>query len=284
MDKEFESIKVEYKYRFPKDKFDLIEDLGLVHSTAKSGKRKGRTTSWHRVRLRCKNCGHIKDVVDTPYIGCKQGPCNIRWNDLTGKVFGDLTVLRWVYAPRPDQTRSDWQWLVKCKCGEEEVVTADLLYRELKNACRKCSRERVKVLNTVPGQGAVWNRIVRNYRKGALVRGHEMSISPERLIEICHQNCYYCGTAPIYSKGYGVYMTGVDRVDNTKGYTDENVVPCCKTCNIMKGTMTKDDFIAHINNIHNNMSNKGSTTIPEGSTQKPGEMEPESIDASQDIV
>lgn len=284
MDEVFTSFKPTYHYKFPQDKFELIEDLGNTYSIAKSGARKGRTTSWRKVRLKCKVCGTIKDVVDKPDIGCKQGPCNKNWVDLTGKVFGDITVIRWVYAPRPDQSRSDWQWLVRCKCGEEEVVSADLLYKEMKNACRKCSRTRAAKNNTVPDKGATWNRIARTYRKNAFKRGHDITISAERIIEICHQDCYYCGTHPIYSKGYGVYMTGVDRVDNTKGYTEDNVVPCCSVCNKMKGTLTKEDFIAHINRIQSNMSNKGSTTIPEGSTQKPGEMGPENSISSQDIV
>jgi hypothetical protein len=43
---------------------------------------------------------------------------------------------------------------------------------------------------------------------------------------------------------------GVDRVDNTKGYTLANSVPCCKVCNRMKMAMTKDDFLTHIRKVH----------------------------------
>jgi hypothetical protein len=35
----------------------------------------------------------------------------------------------------------------------------------------------------------------------------------------------------------GIYTyNGIDRVDNSKGYTPENTVPCCKICNKIKGT------------------------------------------------
>ena len=40
--------------------------------------------------------------------------------------------------------------------------------------------------------------------------------------------------------------TGIDRMDNDLGYTTENTVPCCTTCNMLKGTMPYDDFMAWI--------------------------------------
>lgn len=42
----------------------------------------------------------------------------------------------------------------------------------------------------------------------------------------------------------GFFYTGVDRVDNGIGYTIENVVPCCGTCNHAKSAMSVDEFIS----------------------------------------
>ena len=36
---------------------------------------------------------------------------------------------------------------------------------------------------------------------------------------------------------------GIDRVDNTLGYTSNNVVSCCTECNFMKRTMNYQTFI-----------------------------------------
>lgn len=49
--------------------------------------------------------------------------------------------------------------------------------------------------------------------------------------------------------GSGLFAHGIDRVDNSVGYTIENCVPCCTSCNFMKGKMTKDDFIEKVSQI-----------------------------------
>lgn len=36
---------------------------------------------------------------------------------------------------------------------------------------------------------------------------------------------------------------GIDRIDNALGYTLDNIVPCCRTCNFMKQTSNQKDFI-----------------------------------------
>ena len=73
------------------------------------------------------------------------------------------------------------------------------------------------------------------YEKAALRRGMEFDISYDQFIEYWDNQCHYCGQ-PI--KGIGL-----DRIDNKKGYTLDNIVVCCKTCNWMKHTLLNDVFI-----------------------------------------
>jgi len=44
-------------------------------------------------------------------------------------------------------------------------------------------------------------------------------------------------------------IDGLDRIDNTKGYVIDNVVPCCGHCNLMKRGMTVLEFKEHIQRI-----------------------------------
>lgn len=51
--------------------------------------------------------------------------------------------------------------------------------------------------------------------------------------------CTYCAREPdLYD------VNGLDRIDNTKGYTIDNIVACCKSCNMMKRTASVADFLA----------------------------------------
>ena len=45
---------------------------------------------------------------------------------------------------------------------------------------------------------------------------------------------HYCG---------GVKSMGLDRVDNARGYTTDNVVPACTVCNLMKKDMPPEEFV-----------------------------------------
>jgi hypothetical protein len=38
--------------------------------------------------------------------------------------------------------------------------------------------------------------------------------------------------------------TRLDRIDNNKTYLKDNVVPCCKRCNVAKNNMTQTEFIS----------------------------------------
>jgi hypothetical protein len=49
---------------------------------------------------------------------------------------------------------------------------------------------------------------------------------------------------------------GVDRVDSSKGYVKENVVPCCKWCNIAKGNKSAAEFKEHIFKMYRHMNSE----------------------------
>src|SRR5262249_46953177 len=98
------------------------------------------------------------------------------------------------------------------------------------------------------------NIVHNSYRKSARNRGHAWGLTGEDFDRLTSQDCFYCGQPPSrvqrplrgsYEGGDFVY-NGIDRVDNKLGYTLENVVPCCKTCNYAKRDMPHDEFMAWI--------------------------------------
>ena len=86
------------------------------------------------------------------------------------------------------------------------------------------------------------------YKKNAAERSFKFELSDEEFLQLTTCDCHYCGIAPkqFFRKniGNGPYVyNGIDRKDNSVGYTMENCVSCCKTCNYSKGTLGEDEFI-----------------------------------------
>jgi hypothetical protein len=51
------------------------------------------------------------------------------------------------------------------------------------------------------------------------------------------------------SNGNYIY-TGIDRVNNSRGYEIDNVTSCCWDCNNKKRTMTKEDFFSWVKSVY----------------------------------
>lgn len=84
-------------------------------------------------------------------------------------------------------------------------------------------------------------------------RGISWSLDKDEFRELTKGNCAYCGKEPQQiKKNYGsqYLYNGIDRVDNSLGYVPSNCVSCCKICNKMKNTFTKEEFINQIKRIY----------------------------------
>lgn len=111
--------------------------------------------------------------------------------------------------------------------------------------CKACARElhreyRIKYPET--------NRY-SNYKVTAKGRGIVFDLTKEEFLSFWQKPCTYCG---------GEILTiGLDRVNNNKGYSLDNVVPCCIICNVMKLNFSRDIFIEHCEKIVNTAYKKG---------------------------
>ena len=92
------------------------------------------------------------------------------------------------------------------------------------------------------------------FKSQARRRGTLVSLTILEYFTITLQQCDYCGGR----EGTSV-LNGIDRVDSSGDYTVQNSAPCCKTCNFMKGAMTKRKFARHVTVIHKHMQNLSSS-------------------------
>lgn len=148
--------------------------------------------------------------------------------DLSGMVFGNLTVLERTGATKNYQAI----WKCQCECGNTtEVRSTHLTHGHTKSCgCKQGYR--------LQAGEAGFNNVYSNYVRNARVAGREFSITKEQARILFSGNCYYCQTPPSNvmnrnNNGDFVY-NGIDRVDNSIGYTIENCVSCCANCNYLK--------------------------------------------------
>ena len=98
------------------------------------------------------------------------------------------------------------------------------------------------------------HNVFATYRLRARKKGIPFTITEEEFKIITDKDCYYCGYPPSNKLNNHRYngslpYSGIDRVDNSKGYETENCVPCCKWCNGMKSSLSTEQFLKHVRRI-----------------------------------
>lgn len=170
--------------------------------------------------------------------------------DLTGKTFGKWTVLR---STRKANIRRVL-WSCVCECGLVRTRHRYDLTSGKSTQCRACSAKDQRT-----GTRA-FRQVLSDYKCGAKRRGLIWTLSDEEFNTLSQNKCHYCGTGPsnTLTEPYDTFTyNGVDRKDNSLGYTLENSLPCCFECNMCKGTMEYDAFLAWINRVSNNEQEYG---------------------------
>jgi hypothetical protein len=105
---------------------------------------------------------------------------------------------------------------------------------------KRTSRERNYKVESFKNKHVIWN----HYVKGSKKRGIDFKLTKELFNSLIIQKCFYCN----YIKDGEV--NGIDRIDNNKGYLKENVVACCESCNIAKGSQHPQEFIDKLYSIN----------------------------------
>jgi hypothetical protein len=164
--------------------------------------------------------------------------------EIAGQRFNHWTV---VERDRSGAGRSGTQavWLCDCDCGTRRTVSSWRLRNGWSKSCG-CFRRNWKKL---PAGLSSAHALYGTYRKNARARNLPITITRDEFLRMTQECCYYCSSPPtgsyqnsIYANGAYTY-NGLDRVDNARGYEIDNVVPCCYSCNDMKGKRSSAEFI-----------------------------------------
>ncbi len=171
---------------------------------------------------------------------------------MIGRIFNRLTVLSFSHYDK----RHRKHYLCRCECGKEKTVQMSLLKSGNTGSCG-CLSVEAKKSKLLPENRGVINQIILGYKRHAQTRGFAWNLTFEDASILINQPCHYCGTAKSNNKitkncRDGFRYNGIDRVDSTKNYTIDNVVPCCDFCNKAKGNKTKQEFLSWVKRIYQN--------------------------------
>ena len=170
-------------------------------------------------------------------------------HNLVGKKFNRLLPITYM---------GNSKWRCQCDCGNIVAVSTYNIEHGRVQSCGCLLKEIAGKLSKKPPGVAAAHQVFCAYRKSASNRGYEFSITENRIMELIKEPCRYCGTKPHniqknkYGNGDFIY-NGIDRIDNNLGYTKDNVVPCCKICNRMKGSSSVAEFLGRVDAIYKNL-------------------------------
>lgn len=172
-----------------------------------------------------------------------------RFQDLTGRRFGMLVVLKESEKDKHDKTR----WLCQCDCGNKKEIVASSLKRKWTTSCGCYGKNRAyrgyQELSI-----SYWNHLIY----GAKKRNFDFSISIEYAWDLFlkqNRRCALTGLEIKLSRGSHKYLeqnASLDRIDIKKGYIEGNVQWVHKVVNKFKNTFSQQEILYLCKLIYNN--------------------------------
>ena len=167
-----------------------------------------------------------------------------------GYTQGKLTVVSEAYSVRKFSKSSFRCVGCLCVCGNVVQVSLSRLGSGKTKSCGCLSKELVS-RKRLSDEDRVRNSLIQEYKNSASQRKLTYDLDDETLFTLIKSNCHYCGKSSYkpHRKCDNFLYNGLDRIENSVGYVESNVVPCCFICNKMKGVLSKEEFMEHLDKI-----------------------------------
>lgn len=107
------------------------------------------------------------------------------------------------------------------------------LHAQVHMACADCYHRARYSVDTATLRDV--RRAFARYRSSAKQRGLSFTLKLRDVAMLWQKPCRYCLAT--------IATIGIDRLDNAKGYTAANSVPCCTACNSNKGVLNVDCWL-----------------------------------------
>lgn len=178
---------------------------------------------------------------------------------MTGKTYNCLTGIRFNHIDTKSK-RCIWVW--KCTCGTEILCSVSSVLIGNRKSCGCQRLDKIKtILSTryrkADGVSCI-STLMGRYKREARKANRVWELTRVQFEQLITQPCWYCKSSSSNKQIVGwnedvLTYTGIDRMDNTKGYLISNVVPCCFICNKAKNSVSSDQFYLWVAAVYNTL-------------------------------
>lgn len=161
---------------------------------------------------------------------------------ISNDKFGKWTIIESVSG------KGGRRYKCRCVCGVEKVVPISDLITGKSKGCQQCAKNGPSKKRR--SDYRPYSRLYGTYKRNAKLHNREFLLTFDEAQSFFISPCYYCGAEPVTKvkqKVEDLWYNGIDRKDNSLGYTKDNCVTCCKFCNYAKHTRTFEEYISWLN-------------------------------------
>jgi 5-methylcytosine-specific restriction endonuclease McrA len=130
----------------------------------------------------------------------------------------------------------------RARMTQEELELERQYYREW---VRRKRKKDLQFAAQEAEKARAWQRrnplrnAMNEYKGRSRRKGIPYELTGERFEELVKATCYYCGATPNP-------LNGIDRIEPSLGYVDNNVVTACRQCNVAKNDRSQEEFFAWV--------------------------------------
>lgn len=174
-----------------------------------------------------------------------------------GVIYGNFLLLR------TELRGKNKVYVTKCVCGDEKIFwKASAISKQ-----KTCGCGKDEFGHTGKQRRSMKSRF-NSYKQGAKKRNLNFNIPYSFFVKLVQGNCFYCGADPkpwgcienaaslqkdspnVKPEDYVIRFNGVDRINPSKGYSEENCVTCCVYCNRAKSDLSVSEFKEQVKKMY----------------------------------
>ena len=226
--------------------YGKVKILEVLPYTAKNG------NVYYNCKVLCQNCNTESIMGKYPAMhgkgmcrACsyKQRPRGLKnelTKDLTGKIFGKLTVIR--IDDNLTKKKNRLQWVCKCECGTTKTISGQSLKSGAASSCGCGQGKKGMDSPFWDGYGEISRSYWSKVEFGAKDRNLSFLLTIEEAWDIFIAQNRKCALTGVPIELLKPKTASLDRIDSSKGYTKDNVQWVHKNVNFLKGKLSEKEL------------------------------------------